>query len=148
MTTGSVRTEPALLVRDVDAAQSLVVETQCAPAPGGRGAMVSSAYIRIRDGVLSLSDTASGPAQAVTGTGRAWGAPGAWDRLHFSIEYRSGQVAAHIDDWNWIVAGRLIARKVVSVSDGRPVQLWEAEMAPTEPADFWARWSRMGCRAL
>ena len=148
MRTGAVRTEPALLVRDVDASQGLVIETLCLPAPGGHGAMVSPAYIRIREGVVTLSDTLNGPARTFTGTGRAWGAPGAWDRLQFSIDFHSGQMSAHIEDWNWLVAGNLIARKIVTIGDGRPVQLWEAEMAPVEPDPFWSRWSRMGCRAI
>ncbi len=137
--------EKVLLIRAVDAKRGTIVETACVKAPT-TAALVSPIYIRLTpDGAISVSDVPSGIPRAVRGTGHAWGQRGEWNRLHFSMTYGSGRGAVQIEDENYLVRDRLIARKIISLPNGNPVELWEAELTSTEPAAFWRSWSAQGC---
>lgn len=137
--------EKVLLVRAVDAKRGAIVETACVKAPT-TAALVSPIYIRVTpDGAVNVADVPSGIPRAVRGSGHAWGKLGEWNRLHFSMTYGSGRETVQIDDENYLVRDRLIARKIISLPNGNPVELWEAELTATEPAAFWRTWSAQGC---
>jgi len=142
MISGEQTSERVILVRDVDA--SAVTEIACVKQPR-ESALVSPVYIRIQGQNVTLSDTPSGPSKAVSGTGQAWGKAGAWSRLHFSMTAASPRSTVHIEDDNYVLPGVIIARKVIALPDGRPVQLWEIEMKPTAANDFWKEWAQLGC---
>ena len=145
MISGEQSSERVILVRDVDA--SAVTEIACVKQPR-ESALVSPVYIRIQGQNVTLSDTASGPSKAVSGTGQAWGKAGAWSRLHFSMTVASPRSTVRIEDDNYVLPGVIIARKVIALPDGRPVQLWEIEMKPTAANDFWKEWAQLGCSPL
>ena len=143
MISGEQSSERVIMVRDVDA--SAVTEIACVKQPR-ESALVSPVYIRIQGQKVTLSDTPSGPFKAVSGTGQAWGKAGAWSRLHFSMTAGSPRSTVRIEDDNYVLpSGLMIARKVIAVPDGRPVQLWEIEMKPTAANDFWKEWAQLGC---
>ena len=142
MISGEQTSERVILVRDVDA--SAVTEIACVKQPR-ESALVSPVYIRIQGQKVTLSDTPSGPSKAVSGTGQAWGKEGAWSRLHFSMTAASPRSTVHIEDDNYVLPEVIIARKVIALPDGRPVQLWEIEMKPTAANDFWKEWAQLGC---
>jgi len=143
MISGEQSGERVIMVRDVDA--GAVTEIACVKQPR-ESAVVSPVYIRIQGQKVTLSDTESGPSKAVSGTGQVWGTAGAWSRLHFSMTFASPRSTVRIEDDNYVLpGGRMIARKIIALPDGRPVQLWEIEMKPTAANDFWKEWAQLGC---
>jgi hypothetical protein len=145
MISGEQSGERVILVRDVDA--GAITEIACVKPPL-KPALVSPVYIRIQGQNVVLSDTPSGPSKAVIGTGQAWGKAGAWSRLHFSMTFTSPSATVRIEDDNYVLPGVVIARKVVALPDGRPVQLWEIEMKPAAANGFWKEWAQLGCSPL
>ena len=147
MNSGEQTSERVILVRDVDA--TAITEIACVKHPR-ESAVVSPVYIRIQGQKVTLSDTPSGPSKAVSGTGQAWGKAGAWSRLHFSITAafpRSPVVS--VEDDNYVLpSGVVIARKVIALPDGPPVQLWEIEVKPIAANAFWKEWAQLGCSPL
>ena len=146
MISGEQSSERVILVRDVDA--STVTEIACVKHPM-ESAVVSPVYIRMQGENVTLSDTPRGPSKVVSGTGKAWGKAGAWSRLHFSMNFASPRATVRIEDDNYVLpSGLVIARKVIALPDGRPVQLWETEVKPTAANDFWKEWAQLGCSPL
>jgi hypothetical protein len=145
MISGEQTSERVILVRDVDARS--ITEIACVK-PQLEPALVSPVYLRIQGQNVALSDTPSGPSKQVSGTGQAWGKAGAWSRLHFSMTFTSPRGSVRIEDDNYVLPGIVIARKVVALPDGRPVQLWEIEMKPAAANGFWKEWAQLGCSPL
>ena len=139
---GVVETERVLLRRTVQSAS--ITEIACVAHPG-RPAITAPAYLTINGAALTVSDRSDGSIGAVTGTGRAVGDVGAWRELHLAMTYTSPRGSVAIRDENYLIGGRLIARKQISLVDGPAVQLWEAELEPAAAPAFEAQWAAQGC---
>jgi len=117
LSTGAQSMETVYLLRDVDQANSRIVETACVQERGQP----------MRKSVVTMQisgDRMTVTGDHLTGTGTLSGPAWAWTALTFSMDYAGG---VHIEDRNYLANATLIARKEIAVH-GKPIQLWEAEL--------------------
>jgi len=140
--TGQTGTQDLILIRVIDPLSSMITEIACFK-DGNKPAAVSSVYMRVDGQNLTLADTSDvdHPDQ-LRGTGSVWGKPWNWSYLKFSFIHSSG---VRIEDGNWIVGNKIIARKQLFLPNGMPLQLWEAEIPQVDEIIFKTLQQQMEC---
>lgn len=131
-----------ILEKILDPQAGMITETACFQEKG-KPAILSPTYMRVSGSSVTISDTLSADQPGkLTGVGSLYGSAWDWNFLKFSMDY-SG---VRIEDVNFVVKDKLIARKQVFLADGTPIQLWEVEMTAIKAEDYKRRYKSMGCR--
>lgn len=130
------RTPMLLLKKATLPAQGLIVETATTVDDHGK----------MKDHVVSLKVdgnrlTITAADDSIDGTGSLSGPAWNWNLLQFSMTTRRGKV--RIEDVNYRTPDRLIARKVISLPDGRPFMLWDVEARQISRAEYDRRYAEM-----
>jgi len=139
---GGTNTQKVLLEKIIDPQAGMLIETACfqehGKAPGS-----SPVYMKVSGSSVTISDTlAADKPGKLTGTGILHGRNWDWNYLEFSMNF-SG---VKIEDVNFVIKNKLIARKKIFMANGAPIQLWETEMTVIKPEEYQKRFKDMGCR--
>ena len=139
---GRANTQKILLEKVVDPQAGMLIEMACFQEHG-KVPRSSPVYMKVSGSSVTISDTLTADKPGIlTGTGRLHGKNWDWNYLEFSMSYSR----VKIEDVNFVVKDKLIARKKIFMSDGTPVQLWETELTLIKPEDYQERYKSMGCK--
>lgn len=140
LTTGVEQSQPLLLTKTLDPQSGYLVEIACVKEANGQ-TRLSAVYMKVDGDNLTISDSLGAP-KYLSGTGKVVGENWNWNFLKFSMN--AGPV--HIEDVNFVVPGKLIARKQIFLAaTGLPIQLWETEMNEISEERFQSASQAMNC---
>ncbi|MCX5785159.1 MAG: hypothetical protein NTX59_05685 [Elusimicrobia bacterium] len=139
---GRTGTQKLLLEKIIDPQGGMITETACFQEPG-KQPRISPVYMKVTGSSVTITDTlAAGESSKLTGTGSLHGRDWDWNFLEFSMSI----AGVRVEDVNFVVKDKLIARKRIFLPNGAPVQLWETEMTATNHEDYQKRYKTMGCK--
>jgi hypothetical protein len=94
-------------------------------------------YAKVSGQTLTLSDGDN----SIEGTGSVSGEEWNWNLLKFSMVTKKGGI--RIEDVNYRTPDRLIARKVLSMPNGKPFMLWDIEVKEITESEYKKLYSEM-----
>lgn len=151
--TGAQSSQKVLLTKTLDPLRSAASEISCYQ-PEGKSAALSKVYMSIQGNSLTIADAEDvTKPDALTGTGTLYGEPWNWNYLKFSMNFIGQGFKVRVEDVNFHVKDRLIARKQLfsipngSPADfaGTPIQLWEGEVTAVNLETYQNAWQAMAC---
>lgn len=146
--TGATQTQKVILKKSMLPSQSMFMEIACIQS-ADKPAEISPVYMRVVDTSFEISDTIHfDNTGKLSGKGELAGPVWDWTTLKFHMVYKDGEKQAKIEDVNFVVGTRLIARKQLYLPDGRGFQLYELEMEQIDLPGFTSRAQQMQCPAL
>jgi len=141
LSSGEMETQKILLEKILDPQAGMITEIACFQEQG-KPPRISPIYMKVSGSSVTISDTlAKDRPRGLSGTGKLHGKDWDWDFLEFSMSIHG----VRVEDVNFVVKNKLIARKRIFLANGTPVQLWETEMTATKPEDYQKRYKEMGC---
>jgi hypothetical protein len=140
LSSGKKETQKLLLEKILDPQAGMMTEIACFQEPG-KPPRISRVYMKVSGSSVTISDTSADQPGKLSGTGSLHGRDWNWDFLEFSMNI----YGVRVEDVNFVVKDKLIARKRIFLANGTPVQLWETEMTATKPEDYQKRYKKMGC---
>jgi len=141
LSSGRTETQKILLEKIVDPQAGLLTEIACFQEPG-KPPRISPVYMKVDGSSVTISDAADGKSGRLTGTGLLHGSGWNWNFLEFTMSI----FGVRVEDVNFVVKDKLIARKRIFLASGAPVQLWETEMTATTPEAYQERYKKLGCK--
>lgn len=130
------QTPMLLLKKTTIPSQSLIVEK--ATTPDENGNMKDHiVYMKVDGHSLSITDTDD----SIEGTGSVFGEPWNWNLLKFSMVTKRGGIK--IEDVNYRTPDRLIARKELSMPDGKPFMLWDVDAKEITEVEYEKLYTEM-----
>lgn len=140
--TGQTATQAILLEKILDPQAGLITELACYQEKG-KPPQLSAVYMLVSGSSVTVSDVlAPDKPGKLTGTGQLSGPAWNWNFLELSMNLNG----VSIKDVNFAVKDKLIARKQIFLANGRPIQLWEAELTSLAPEDYKSKYKAMGCK--
>lgn len=116
--------------------QKLIIET--ATTPDLNGSMKDhTVFLNVAGQALIITDAD----KSIEGSGSVHGEQWNWKLLKFSMVTKRGGIK--IDDVNFRTSDRLIARKTLSMPDGKPFMLWEVEAKEISASEYLQIYSQM-----
>lgn len=142
---GRTSNEKILLKKSLLPSKNLIVEVACTQEPG-QPAQISPVYMVVTGNRLVISDSEDLKSKKLTGTGQVTGSSWAWEYLYFSMKFETPGGTVGIEDWNFSVGKKLLARKQIFFRDNPlPIQLWDVETTEITHAEHERVFAEMGC---
>jgi len=126
LSNGQTSTEEVFLRKTLAPESSTITEIACVLRPNEKPKF-SQIYMKVEgEKITAISDKTDFTGN-LSGTGSLQGEAWNWNFFKFSMSMKFGEHQARIEDVNFVVGNRLIARKQIYF-DEVPTQLWEIEM--------------------